>query len=183
MSTVYDFSVKTIDGKPATLGDYRGKLVLVVNVASQCGLTPQYQGLEALYQKYKERGLVILGFPCAQFENQEPGSEAEIKEFCALNYGVSFPLFSKIDVNGPHAHPLYTFMRAAQPGTTPDAAEIASNPLYSFLHAELPENLTGDTIKWNFTKFLIRRDGKVLKRFEPTVLPEAIDPEIQALLQ
>jgi glutathione peroxidase len=183
MSTVYDFTTKTIDGKPAKLDAYKGKLALVVNVASKCGLTPQYTGLEALYRKYKDKGLVILGFPCDQFGNQEPGSESEIQEFCSLNYDVSFPMFSKIEVNGPHADPLYVYMRGEQPGETPDAATIASNPLYQFLNEAMPDNLKGGAVKWNFTKFLIGRDGKVLKRFEPTVAPEEIEKEIQPLLK
>jgi glutathione peroxidase len=182
MSTVYDFTTKTIDGKPQTLGAYKGKLALIVNVASKCGLTPQYEGLEALYKKYQDKGLVILGFPCDQFGNQEPGSESEIQEFCSLNYGVSFPMFSKIEVNGPGADPLYVHLRNEQPGVTPTADEIQSNPLYQFLAGAMPDNLKGGAVKWNFTKFLVSRDGKVLKRFEPTVTPEQIDAEIGALL-
>ena len=182
MTTAYDFSAKTIDGKPATLGDYQGKLALIVNVASKCGLTPQYEGLEALYRKYKDKGLVILGFPCDQFGNQEPGSESEIQEFCSLNYGVSFPMFSKIDVNGDSADPLYKFLRQQQPGATPTEDDLQNNKLYKYLNEHLPENLVGDVVKWNFTKFLIGRDGKVLKRFEPTATPEEIDREIQPLL-
>jgi glutathione peroxidase len=182
MSSVHDFSAKSIDGSTVKLDKYAGKLVLVVNVASQCGLTPQYTGLEALYRKYKDKGLVILGFPCDQFLNQEPGSDQDIEQFCSLNYDVTFPLFSKIEVNGPQAHPLYTYMRAQQPGKTPDAATLANDPLYKFLSESLPDLLKGDVVKWNFTKFLVGRDGKVLKRFEPTVQPEQIEQEIQSLL-
>jgi glutathione peroxidase len=180
--TVHDFTAKTIDGTPVKLDRYAGKLVLVVNVASQCGLTPQYTGLEALYRKYQDKGLVILGFPCDQFLNQEPGSEQEIQEFCSLTYDVTFPLFSKIEVNGPQAHPLYTYMRAQQPGTAPDAATLATDPLYKFLSESLPQLLQGDVVKWNFTKFLVGRDGRVLKRFEPTVTAEQIEQEIAPLL-
>lgn len=183
MTTAYDFSAKTIDGKPATLADYQGKVALVVNVASKCGLTPQYAGLEALYRKYKDKGLVVLGFPCDQFAGQEPGSESEIQEFCSLTYDVSFPLFSKIEVNGANTHPLYSFLRAQQPGTAPSADDLANNPLYKFLNDTFPENLRDGAVKWNFTKFLVGRDGKVLKRFEPTVTPEEIDNEIAPLLK
>lgn len=182
MTTAYDFSAKTIDGKSAPLDAYKGKVTLIVNVASKCGLTPQYEGLEKLYEKYKDQGLVILGFPCNQFHEQEPGSEAEIQEFCTLNYGVKFPLFSKIDVNGPDTHPLYKFLREQQPGETPTAEQLATDRLYKFLNELHPEYLRDGAIPWNFTKFLVGRDGKVLKRFQPTVLPDEIDKEIQALL-
>lgn len=182
--SVHQFSAAAIDGAPTALGDYAGKLLLVVNVASRCGLTPQYEGLEALYRRYREHGLEILGFPCDQFGNQEPGSEAEIKEFCTLNYGVSFPMFSKIEVNGPQAHPLYAYMRAEQPGVmNPDAETLRTNPLYQHLAANFPEVLGTDAVKWNFTKFLVGRDGTVLRRFEPTVAPEEIEAEIAPLLQ
>lgn len=182
MTTAYDFTAQTINGKPTTLDAYKGKLALVVNVASKCGLTPQYEGLEKLYEKYKDKDLVVLGFPCDQFGNQEPGSESEIQEFCSMNYGVSFPLFSKIDVNGPNAHPLYNFLRQQQPAEEVTPAAIESNRLYKHLSASLPENLRTDVIRWNFTKFLIGRDGKVLKRFEPMVSPDEIEKEIQPLL-
>jgi glutathione peroxidase len=181
--SVHQFSAKSIDGAATGLDDYAGKVLLVVNVASQCGLTPQYEGLEALYRKYRDRGLLVLGFPCDQFGHQEPGSEQDIKEFCSLNYDVSFPLFSKIEVNGPQAHPLYTYMRAEQPGImTPDAETLRTNPLYQHLAANCPELLGTDAVKWNFTKFLVGRDGTVLKRFEPTVTPEQIEAEIEPLL-
>ncbi|HET8711205.1 MAG TPA: glutathione peroxidase [Spongiibacteraceae bacterium] len=182
MTTIYDFDAITIDGKDTTLANYRGKLVLIVNVASKCGLTPQYEGLEKLYEKYKDKDFVILGFPCNQFRGQEPGSENEIQEFCSTTYGVKFPLFSKIDVNGPDAHPLYQFLREQQPGEVVTPAIIEENPFYQFLHTNHPENLQGGAIKWNFTKFLIGRDGRVLKRFEPKTLPEEIEQEIQPLL-
>ncbi len=182
MSNAYQFNANAIDGSPVALSRFAGKLSLIVNVASKCGLTPQYQGLEQLYQQYRERGLEILGFPCDQFGHQEPGSEAEISEFCQLNYGVSFPMFSKIEVNGPGAHPLYALLRAEQPGETPDAEAIASNRLYRYLSENCPENLQGGNIKWNFTKFLVGRDGQVLQRFEPTVTPEEIGQQLAALL-
>jgi glutathione peroxidase len=148
MATVYEFSAKTIDGKSRKLGDYKGKVLLVVNTASQCGFTPQYKGLEALYQKYKGQGFAVLGFPSNQFGQQEPGDDTEIAEFCEMNFGVSFPLFSKIDVNGASRHPLYAWLTAED--TKPEGA--------------------GD-IKWNFGKFLVGRDGKVVARFAPQTAP------------
>jgi glutathione peroxidase len=137
MSSVYDFKAKTIDGKDQSLGEYKGKVMLVVNTASKCGFTPQYKGLEELYRQYKDKGLVVLGFPCDQFGHQEPGDENEIKNFCSLTYDVSFPLFSKIEVNGPNAHPLYKHLKGEKPGV-----------------------LGSEAIKWNFTKFLVDKSGK-----------------------
>ena len=159
MTTAYDFSAKTIDGENKPLGDYRGKALLVVNVASKCGFTPQYTGLEALYRKFKDRGIEVLGFPCDQFGHQEPGNEEEIKNFCSLTYDVSFPMFSKIDVNGADAHPLYKWMKEEKAG---------------FLGTE--------GIKWNFTKFLIDRQGNVVKRYAPTDTPEKIEKDLAAVL-
>ena len=158
MTTLYDFSAKTIDGTDQSLRDYAGKVALVVNVASQCGLTPQYRGLEELYTTFKDRGLVVLGFPCNQFGGQEPGSEGEIKTFCETKFGVTFPLFGKIDVNGANRHPLYGFLTGET--TAPDAS--------------------GD-IKWNFAKFLIDRQGRVVARFAPTTAP--VSEEIMAALE
>lgn len=157
--SIYDFSATRIDGTLQSLADYRGKVLLIVNVASRCGFAPQYAGLEALYERYKDQGLVILGFPCNQFGFQEPGSEAEIQEFCTLNYGVSFPMFAKIDVNGPETHPLYAYLKAEQPG---------------FLGSQ--------AIKWNFTKFLVDRDGLVVRRYAPTDTPEYIERDVVELL-
>jgi glutathione peroxidase len=157
--TLSDFSANRLDGKPQALSDYAGQVVLVVNVASKCGLTPQYEGLEALYRQYQDRGLVILGFPCNQFAEQEPGSSAEIAQFCSLNYGVSFPMFERVDVNGAGAHPLWQWLTAAAPG------------------------LFGtEDIKWNFTKFLLGRDGVVAGRFAPTTEPADIGPALEQLL-
>ena len=156
--SIYDIEIKTIDGPPQTLDTYRGKLLLIVNVASQCGFTPQYRGLEALYRKYKDQGLVVLGFPCDQFGHQEPGDEAQIKRFCSLNYDVTFPLFAKIEVNGPGTHPLYAHLKKEKPGL-----------------------LGSEAIKWNFTKFLVGRDGAVLKRYAPNDTPAAIEKDIAAL--
>ncbi|WP_199500000.1 glutathione peroxidase [Methylovirgula sp. 4M-Z18] len=153
--SIYDFTVRNIDGQEATLRDYAGQVLLVVNVASKCGFTPQYVGLEALYRKFAPRGFAVLGFPCDQFGHQEPGDEAEIKSFCSLTYDVTFPLFAKIDVNGANAAPLYDFLKGAAPGL-----------------------LGTKSIKWNFTKFLIGRQGQVLKRFAPNDKPEDLADEV-----
>ncbi|MFT5580575.1 MAG: glutathione peroxidase [Paraglaciecola psychrophila] len=158
-AAIYDFEAQTIAGETVSLGAYEGQAILIVNTASKCGLTPQYQGLEQLYQDYSERGLVVLGFPCNQFGSQEPGSESDIESFCQLNYGVSFPMFAKIEVNGFSADPLYKYLKKARPG---------------FLGSE--------NIKWNFTKFLINRQGDVVERFAPTDRPQDMAGKIEALL-
>jgi glutathione peroxidase len=160
MATVYDFSARTIDGMERALAHYRGKVLLVVNVASECGFTPQYKGLEELHRKFESRGFAVLGFPCNQFGEQEPGSEEQIKSFCETRFGVSFPLFSKIEVNGREAHPLYAFLKSSEPGL-----------------------LGTEAIKWNFTKFLVGKDGKVIKRYAPQTKPEAIAADIEAALK
>lgn len=157
--SLYDIEVKTIKAEPRRLKDYAGKTMLVVNVASHCGFTPQYKGLEALYQQYKDRGLVVLGFPCDQFGNQEPGDEAEIAQFCSLTYDVTFPMFSKVEVNGDGAHPLFRTLKKEAPGL-----------------------LGTEAIKWNFTKFLIGPDGKVLKRYGPRDEPASIAADIEKAL-
>lgn len=159
MTTVYDFSARTIDGEEQSLAAFRDKTLLIVNVASRCGFTPQYVGLESLYRNHREQGLVVLGFPCDQFGHQEPGDEAEIKDFCSLNYEVTFPLFAKIEVNGANAHPLYQYLKRAAKGL-----------------------LGSESIKWNFTKFLIDKDGTVVRRYAPTDTPEAIGKDLAALL-
>jgi glutathione peroxidase len=159
MANIYDFSAKDIDGKSQSLGAYKGKAMLIVNVASKCGFTPQYTGLEKLYEKLKDQGLVVLGFPCDQFGHQEPGDEAEIKNFCSLNYDVQFPLFAKIDVNGANADPIYKYLKHEAKGL-----------------------LGSESIKWNFTKFLVDKNGKVVKRYAPTDTPESIEKEIAAVL-
>ena len=146
--SIYDIAVKDIDGKDTTLAAYKGEVLLIVNVASKCGYTPQYKNLEAVYQKYKDQGFVILGFPCNQFGGQEPGSDSEIKQFCTSKYDVTFPLFDKIEVNGPNRHPLYVML----------AGETSPFP---------------GNIKWNFNKFLISRDGKILKRFDSKITPDS----------
>lgn len=181
VASVHDFEEKTIDHQTVRLDMYAGKVLLVVNVASRCGFTPQYEGLEALYQKHKGEGLVLLGFPCDQFGNQEPGTEEEIKTFCSMKYSVTFPLFSKVEVNGPNANPLYRFLRAEQKGSfskeTPGAEK-----LYAHLEKTMPEVLGTDAVKWNFTKFLVDRKGHVVTRFESAETPAAIEAKVVELL-
>jgi glutathione peroxidase len=159
MTRVYDVNAKTIDGIEQPLTAYEGKTLLVVNVASKCGFTPQYAGLEAMYRKFKDKGLLVLGFPCDQFAHQEPGNEEEIKSFCSLKYDVSFPLFAKIEVNGPNTAPLYQVLKKAAPGI-----------------------LGTEAVKWNFTKFLVDKTGKVVKRYASTDTPEAIEKDVAKIL-
>lgn len=159
MTSVHDFTCDRLNGKAEDLSAYKGKVMLIVNTASKCGFTPQFEGLETLYKDLKDKGLVILGFPCNQFGKQDPGSNDEIGEFCQINYGVSFPMFAKIDVNGKGAAPLYKHLKAEKKGV-----------------------LGSERIKWNFTKFLVNKDGEVVKRFAPTDKPEAIRKHIEALL-
>ena len=159
MTTIYDFTVDDIHGKPVKLDRYKDKVLLVVNTASECGFTPQYKGLEALYEKYRQKGLEVLGFPCNQFGKQEPGTEAEIEKFCEVNFGVTFPLFAKVDVNGDNAAPIYRYLKSAKPGL-----------------------LGTEAIKWNFTKFLVDRGGKVVARFAPNDTPESIAADIEKAL-
>ncbi len=159
MTIAHDFTATDIDGQPRALSDYAGKVLLIVNVASQCGFTPQYAGLEQLWRDYRDRGLVVMGFPCDQFGHQEPGDEAQIREFCSLNYEVSFPLFAKTEVNGDAAHPLWQWLKREKGG---------------FLGI--------DAIKWNFSKFLVGRDGSVIKRYAPNDAPESLRGDIEAAL-
>jgi glutathione peroxidase len=159
VTSAYDFTATDIDGRERPLGEFAGQALLIVNVASRCGLTPQYRGLEALWRKYRRQGFAVLGFPCDQFGHQEPGDEAEIKAFCSANYDVTFPLFAKIDVNGPGAHPLYRWLKSEKAGVFGTAA-----------------------IKWNFTKFLADRAGRVVARFAPAEPPEKIDAHVSAVL-
>jgi glutathione peroxidase len=159
MTTVHDFTVRTIEGTEQSLGDHRGKVLLIVNVASRCGLTPQYTALEALQRKHAARGFSVLGFPCNQFGGQEPGTEAQILEFCTLNYEVSFPMYGKVEVNGEGTHPLFAHLKSAAPGL-----------------------LGSESLKWNFTKFLVDREGHVVRRYAPTDSPESIEKDIEALL-
>jgi glutathione peroxidase len=158
-TTIYDFKAKTLQGKEVALEEFKGKTLLVVNTASQCGLTPQFKGLEKLYEKYKDQGLVVLGFPCNQFGNQEPGDEKSISEGCVINYGVTFPMFSKVDVNGNTAHPLFKYLKTKLGG------------------------ILGSKIKWNFTKFLIDAQGRPVKRFAPITKPEDLEKDIVKLLE
>ena len=157
--TVYQFSAPLLDGRTVSLDEFKGRVLLIVNAASQCGFTPQYAGLEELYRANKDRGFTVLGFPCNQFGEQEPGSSEEIGVFCERNYGVSFPMFAKIDVNGPSTHPLYQFLKSSKPGL-----------------------FGSERIKWNFTKFLVGRNGNVVSRFAPSTKPQEITPQIDELL-
>ncbi len=175
---VYDFKMKSIKGEMIDLSEYKGKVMLIVNTASQCGFTGQYEGLEALYRKYKDEGLVILGFPCNQFLGQEPGVDGEIAEFCSVNYGVSFPMFSKIEVNGENADPLYKYLKE-QAGFEGFPDKEIGDKLTSILEENSPEFLEGDEIKWNFTKFLISRDGETIRRFESSVTPEEVEKHLE----
>ena len=175
---IYNFNVKEIDGNEASMKDYEGKVLLVVNTATGCGFTPQYEGLQKLYDKYKDKGFEVLDFPCNQFFEQAPGSDEEIKNFCTTNYGTTFKRFSKIDVNGEGADPVYKYLRGQAPSATEDEK---SQELYEFLSSK-GFNTSGDDIKWNFTKFLIDKDGNVIKRFAPTDDPEKIETEIEKLL-
>ena len=159
MANVHDFSARAIDGVDRSLAECKGKVLLVVNVASKCGFTPQYSGLEALQRQYADRGFAVLGFPCDQFGHQEPGNEEEIRKFCSLNYDVTFPMFAKIEVNGAGAHPLYEHLKSSAPGV-----------------------LGTEGIKWNFTKFLVDREGRVVRRYAPTDKPESLAADIEALL-
>ncbi len=156
---LYEIPVETIDGRAGTLAPWRGQVLLIVNVASQCGFTPQYTGLEALHRRLAPQGFAVLGFPCNQFGEQEPGDAKEIQNFCSLTYDVTFPMFGKVEVNGPTTHPLYRYLKSERPGL-----------------------LGTESIKWNFTKFLVGRDGKVLKRYAPTDTPEAIGRDIESQL-
>ena len=159
MASIYDISVNDIHGKPVKLARYKGKVLLIVNTASKCGFTPQYEGLEALHRNLNAKGLEVLGFPCNQFGAQEPGSEADIAQFCEMNYGVSFPMFAKVDVNGGHASPLYRHLKSAKPGV-----------------------LGSEAIKWNFTKFLVDRDGNVVERYAPQTEPKDLEADVRKLL-
>ena len=157
--SVYDFEAESLDGQPAPLAKHRGEVLLIVNTASKCGFTPQYQGLEALYRRFKDRGFAVLGFPCNQFGAQEPGDAGEISSFCSLTYDVSFPMMAKIEVNGPKAHPLYAYLKREKAGV-----------------------LGSQGVKWNFTKFLVDREGRVVRRFAPVDTPEKIASAVEALL-
>ena len=158
MATIYDFKAVASNGKEIDFKEFEGKVLLIINTASKCGFTPQFDGLEALNEKYRDRGLVVIGFPCNQFAEQDPGADSEIEGFCRMNYGVTFQIMKKVDVNGKDAHPIFKYLRSQTKG---------------FL---------GDKVKWNFTKFLVSRDGKTIKRFAPTVVPEKLEGEIEKML-
>ena len=179
---IYDFTVKTSKGVEKNLGEYKGKVLLIVNTASKCGFTPQFEGLQKLYDAYKARGLEILGFPCNQFAEQEPGSSEEAQTFCKLNYGVKFQIFEKGDVRGETAQPLFKYLTAQKKFEGFDPNHPIAAKLTEALKANFPEYLEGDGIKWNFTKFLVDREGNVVKRFEPTTDPADIAKDIEALL-
>ncbi|MCR5440390.1 MAG: glutathione peroxidase [Selenomonas sp.] len=179
---IYDFQVKTNKGEEKSLADYKGKVLLIVNTASKCGFTPQFQELQELYLKYKEQGLEILGFPCNQFAGQEPGTNSEVQEFCRLNYGVTFPIFAKGDVRGETAQPLFKYLVEQQGFKGFDESHPIAAKLIGALKENFPEILAGDGIKWNFTKFLVDRDGQVVARFEPTTAPSALAKDIEKLL-
>ena len=183
-SGIYDITVKDMDGSDVSLANYKGKVLLIVNVASKCGLTPQYEGLEALYQKYKDQGLEILAFPCNQFLEQEPGTNEEIQSFCSLNYNVTFPLFDKIDVNGEAESPLYTYLKKEAPfkGYPEGTEEFAT--MLDEIHQKTGTGFDqGDAIRWNFGKFLVSKDGKTILRFEPMVTPDMMEEAIQKMLE
>lgn len=182
MTTLYDFEALTIEGEPVSLERYKGDVLLVVNTASKCGFTPRFEDLQKLYSKYKDQGLTILGFPCNQFNAQEPGTNEEAAEFCQMNYGVEFPIFSKIDVNGAKAHPLFQFLKQTQPFLGFDETTMNGKLIKKIIEDKYPEWVVGNDIKWNFTKFLVGRDGEILKRFEPTDEPMDFEKDIQALL-
>ena len=181
MATIYDYKALNNKGVEVDFAQFKGKLLMIVNTASKCGFTPQYDGLEALYQKYKDQGLVIIGFPCDQFAHQEPGSNEEIAEFCRINHGVTFPLMAKIDVNGENAHPLFQWLYAEKPFTGFGEGDTAQF-MDRMLSGQDPDYASNPDIKWNFTKFLIDRKGHVVARFEPMVTPEALKAEIEGLL-
>ena len=180
MEKIYDFKALSNKGVEMDFAQYKGKVLLIVNTASKCGFTPQYDGLEALYQKYKDKGLVIIGFPCDQFAHQEPGSNEEIAEFCRLNHGVTFHLMSKIDVNGPNADPIFEYLKSVAP--TEEYKGLKAKATHTMLKG-LSKSVEKDSdILWNFTKFLINRDGTVVKRYAPTTTPENIEKDIEGML-
>lgn len=177
----FDYVVKDKAGVDVSLSEYQGKVVLVVNVASKCGLTGQYEGLEALYKEYKDKGLEIIAFPCNQFLEQEPGTNEEIQEFCKLNYGVTFKVFGKVDVNGENEAPLFTFLKSQAPYKGLDESKELSGIILNVLKEHYPDNVEGDGIKWNFNKFLVSKNGEVF-RFEPTTEPAELKAKIEELL-
>ncbi len=178
---LFDYKFKSLSGEEVPMSSYKGKVVIVVNTASKCGLTPQYEGLEAMYKKYKDQGLVILGMPCNQFLGQEPGSSSDIAHFCEKNFGVSFPMFEKIEVRGENAHPLYKMMTSEKPFMGFDDSKSGQN-FKSFLSKKFPEIYEGNGVKWNFTKFVFDRDGKLVNRIEPNIAPKNFETKIAEML-
>ena len=182
MATIYDFKALNNKGAEIEMSQYRGKVLMIVNTASKCGFTPQYDGLEALYQKYKDQGFVILGFPCDQFKHQEPGSDEEIAEFCRINHGVTFPLMKKIDVFGENAHPIFTYLTKHVP--TEEVKGLKNKATMALVDSlSKSEGRKDGEIRWNFTKFLISRDGSVIKRFPPVATPEDMDADVEAMIK
>jgi glutathione peroxidase len=180
--SIYDFSAKLINGNEVSLNDYREKVVVIVNTASKCGFTPQYSDLQKLYEKFSTQDFVILGFPCNQFGEQDPGENDEVNAFCQLNYGVTFPMFEKTDVIGSGAHPLFKHLTKEAPFEGYDMNNSMGKILHAIISEKYPENAYGDSIKWNFTKFLIDREGKVIRRFEPTVAPFDMEDDIKKVI-
>lgn len=180
MAKIYDFKTKSNRGAEVDFAQFEGKVLMVVNTASKCGFTPQYNGLEALYQKYKDQGLVIVGFPCDQFAGQEPGSNDEIAEFCRINHGVTFPLMAKTDVNGPNAEPVFEYLKEQAP--TEEYSGLKAKATRTMLKGLSKSAKKDSDILWNFTKFLVNRDGSVVKRYAPVVKPEDIEKDIQGML-
>ncbi|WP_282938391.1 glutathione peroxidase [Paenibacillus sp. RC67] len=180
--SIYHISAETLQGQEIQLEQYKGKVLLIVNTASKCGFTPQYTDLQKLHERYSAQGLEILGFPCNQFNEQEPGSSEEVQSFCQINYGVQFQLFEKTDVRGHDAHPVFRYLTEQAPFEGFDLSNASGRLLHAFLQEKQPELLVGDEIKWNFTKFLVDRNGNVVGRFEPAVEPMDMEPSIEALL-
>lgn len=179
---IYDYVIKDTEGKHVSMSDFKGKVLLIVNIASKCGFTPQLEDLQKIYDKYKLQGLEVVGFPCNQFLNQAPGTNSELNNFCKLNYGVTFQLSEKIDVRGKDAHPLYSHLTSQSPFNGFDMNNINDKMLYSVIEQESPENLVGDSVKWNFTKFLVDKEGNIVKRYESKIDPVEIIPDIEKLL-
>lgn len=179
---IYDFKAKLNNGQEKNLADFKGEVLLIVNTASKCGFTPQYEGLEKLYQEHNEAGFEVLGFPCNQFLEQDPGNNEEIKQFCKINYGVTFPLFAKVEVNGENAHPLFNYLKENAPDHGFEEDKEMSAKLKEILTEHYPSYLENHEIRWNFTKFLIDKDGNIVDRFEPTVEPEEMEARIKSLL-
>ncbi len=182
MASIYDFEVNNIEGRPFRLSDYRGKVLLIVNTASKCSYSRQFAGLQKLYESYRERGLEILGFPCNQFNEKEPGSNSEVRHYCVTNFGITFPLFEKIDVRGAEAHPLFRFLTKQAPFQGFNTETPDGRKMQSFLQERYPDYFSGDGIKWNFTKFVIDRNGRLRGRYETTTEPSEITPIIDSLL-